>query len=163
MCELTQLLNCPFVKSVLANDFKCGYLAATLVFILIILAMVVAKLVIFLMFRTPKCSEVVVKNDSGDLVISSRVISSLVGRELAKTGRFEDVKVVLREKGKKYLICIKASYAEGEVGLPEVSERIKPQILELLKQQFGIDNVHAVTFVVDRLAETNEEDADTGL
>ena len=161
MCELTQFFNCPMVRSVLSNDFKCGYAAATLVFILIILAVIIAKLLIYMIFRTPKCSEVVVKNASGNLVISSRVISSLVGRELSATGRFEDVKVILREKGKKYLICIRASYAEGEVGLPEISESLKPQILELLKNQFGIDNVLSITFSVDRLAE-NSEDADTG-
>jgi hypothetical protein len=157
MCELEQLLNSPFVKEVLASDFKCGYAAATLVFLLVIISMLFAKLLIFILFRTPKCSEVVVKSESGNLVISS-----LICKLLEESGRLEDAKVIIREKGKKYLIGIRAAYSEGAVGLPEISEALKPQILDLLKQQFGIENVETIIFSVDRLAEKSEEDADTG-
>ena len=162
MCELEQLLNSPFVKDILASDFKCGYAAATLVFLLVIISMLFAKLLIFILFRTPKCSEVVVKSESGNLVISSRVISALICKLLEDSGRLEEAKVIIREKGKKYLIGIRAAYSEGAVGLPEISEALKPQILDLLKQQFGIENVETITFSVDRLAEKSEEDADTG-
>ena len=103
-----------------------------------------------------------VKSESGNLVISSRVISALICKLLEESGRLEDAKVIIREKGKKYLIGIRAAYAEGAVGLPEISEALKPQILDLLKQQFGIENVETITFSVDRLAEKSEEDADTG-
>lgn len=162
MCFLSEFLNYPWIRSILANDFKCGYVAATLVFLLIILLVIVFKIMAFFLFRKPKCSEVEVKTESGKLVISSKVISSLVGRILADSGRFEDVKVVIRSHGKNYLINIKASYTEGELGLPEISESLRPQLLELLKKQFGIENVESIIFQIDRLTE-KDEDADTGL
>ena len=159
---LTGVWKSAWVQSILTNDFKCGYAAATLVFLLIILLIIVLKIVAFFLFRKPKCSEVEVNTDDGKLVISSRVISSLVGRELSDTGRFEDVKVVIRRAGKYYLINIRASYAEGKAGLPELYASIKPQLLDLLKKQFGIENVKSLIFQIDRFAE-KDDDADTGL
>ena len=70
--------------------------------------------------------------------------------------------MVIRKHAKSYLIDIRASYTEGEIGLPEISEKLKPQILELLKTQFGIDSVEAITFSVDHLTEKEDENADTG-
>ena len=161
VCRLSDIVNCPWVQSVISNDFKCGYVAATLVFLLIIFMIIVLKIIAFFLFRKPKCSEVEVQTETGKLVISSRVISSLVARELSESGRFEDVKVVIRKSGKNYLINIRASYLEGETGLPEISEQLRPQVLELLKTQFGIESVSAMTFQIDRLSE-KDEDADTG-
>ena len=161
VCRLNDIVNCPWVQSVISNDFKCGYVAATLVFLLIIFLIIVLKIIAFFLFRKPKCSEVEVQTENGKLVISSRVISSLVARELSESGRFEDVKVVIRKSGKNYLINIRASYLEGEAGLPEISEQLRPQVLELLKTQFGIESVSAMTFQIDRLSE-KDEDADTG-
>ena len=161
VCRLSDIVNCPWVQSVISNDFKCGYVAATLVFLLIIFLIIVLKIIAFFLFRKPKCSEVEVQTENGKLVISSRVISSLVARELSESGRFEDVKVVIRKSGKNYLINIRASYLEGEAGLPEISEQLRPQVLELLKTQFGIESVSAMTFQIDRLSE-KDEDADTG-
>ena len=161
VCRLSDIVNCPWVQSVISNDFKCGYVAATLVFLLIIFMIIVLKIIAFFLFRKPKCSEVEVETENGKLVISSRVISSLVARELSESGRFEDVKVVIRKSGKNYLINIRASYSEGETGLPEISEQLRPQVLELLKTQFGIESVSAMTYQIDRLSE-KDEDADTG-
>lgn len=159
---LSKFVNCPWIQSVLSNDFKCGYAAATLVFLLIILLVIILKIMAFFLFRKPKCSEVEVETEGGKLVISSKVISSMVGRVLTGSGRFEDVKVVIRRHGKKYLINIKASYTEGSAGLPEISETLRPQLLELLSKQFGIENVESITFQIDRMTE-KDEDADTGL
>lgn len=162
MCCLSQYINCPAIKSILANDFKCGYAAATAVFLLIIFAIILAKFLIWLCCRAPRCSEVTVKRDSGDIVISSKVISGLIARELAATGRLENAKITLRKKSRGYLVYAKASYTEGETGLPEVVDAVKPQIFALLKEQFGIENILAVNITVDRLAEP-EENADSGL
>lgn len=159
---LNGIFNCSWIQDILANDFKCGYAAATLVFLLIILLAIVLKVFAFFLFRKPKCSEVEVKTADGKLVISTRVISALIGRELADTGRFNDVKVVVRHSGKDYLINIKASYAEGETGLPELYSTLQPQLLDLLKSQFGIENIKELTFQIDRFTE-KDEDADTGL
>lgn len=162
MCFLQSFLNCEMVRSVISNDFKCGYVAATAVFLLILLLVMVLKLICFFAFRHQKCSEVVVKTPAGDLVISSKVVSSMIGRLLAAGKRFDDAKVTIRKYGANYRLYIRVSYVEGAQGLPVLLEDIQPQITDLLKQQFGIENVESVTFMVDRLTEPEESDADTG-
>lgn len=163
MNYLSQFLNMPAVRSVITNDFKCGYLAATVVFLLIILVLICFKIVLYLLRRNPKCSEVVVKGEDGDLIISAKVISAMVARLLESSGRLEDIKVTVRLRKKNYMVFIKAAYVEAADGMPAVAETYKPQVLELLKQQFGIENVESITFYVDHLAEIGEQDADTGL
>ena len=158
MCWLTQYINHPAVQKVLANDFKCGYAAATAVVLLLIILFLIAKFIIWLCFRTPKCSEVVVKRAGGDIVISAKVISSLIARELAAGGRLNDARIYIRVKRKGYEIFIKAAYTEGVVGLPEIVDKAKPQIFALLKDQFGIENVSAVNITVDRLSDPEEND-----
>jgi hypothetical protein len=161
MCWLNQYINCPAVRSILANDFKCGYAAATAVFLLLIFSILLAKFLIWLACSTPKCSEVVVKRDGGDIIISAKVISALISRELAANGRLNDARITLRKKKAKYIVYAKATYTEGETGLPEIVDTVKPQILELLKNQFGLENISAVNVTVDRLAEP-EENGDSG-
>ena len=161
MCWLNQYINCPAIRSILDNDFKCGYAAATAVFLLLIFSILLAKFFIWLACRTPRCSEVVVRRDGGDIIISAKVISGLISRELASSGRLNDAKIILRKKKAGYIVCAKATYTEGETGLPEIVDEVKPQILELLKTQFGLENILAVNISVDRLAEP-EENGDSG-
>lgn len=161
MCLFSQCINCPAIRSILDNDFKCGYAAATAVFLLLIFAILAAKFLIWLCCRAPKCSEVVVKRDGGDIVISAKVISGMVSRELAATGRLNGARITLRKSSKGYLVYARASYAEGDAGLPEIVDTVKPQVLELLKDQFGIENILSVNITVDRLTEP-EENADPG-
>lgn len=161
MCCLSQYINCPAVKAVLDNDFKCGYAAATAVFLLLIFAILLAKFLIWLCCRAPKCSEVTVERDGGNIVISAKVISGLISRELAATGRLTNARITLRKKSSGYLVYARAAYIEGETGLPEIVDTVKPQIFALLKEQFGIENIISVNVTVDRLDES-EENADSG-
>ena len=89
------------------------------------------------------------------------MISGLISRELAANGRLNDARITLRKKKAKYIVYAKATYTEGETGLPEIVDTVKPQILELLKNQFGLENISAVNVTVDRLAEP-EENGDSG-
>ena len=162
MCWFSDLSKCSLVQEILSSDFKCGYAAATAVFIALILLMIAAKIIAWIICRNPKCKEVVVKQENGDLVISSRVISELVSRELEATNRLYNGKVVIRKNAKEYSVFIRASYSEGAAGLPEISDELKPKVIELLKQQFGIESIKAITIIIDRLAGKDEEDVDSG-
>ena len=162
MCWLQSFLNCETLRNILTNDFKCGYFAATLVMLLILLLVIALKIICFFVFRHPKCSEVVVKSPAGDLVISVRVISALIGRLLSEEGRLNDVKVSIRRYKKNYKLFVRASYAEGYKGLPVLIEELQPQLAELLKQQFGIENTEPTVFLIYRLSEIEDNDGDTG-
>lgn len=144
--EILKVLGNPqWWRSLLGSDFNQGFISALVVILGLILILMFLRGVLFLLFRTRRCSHVVVERPDGDTVVEREVIRAVIERELASYPAITAEKVVLTRKGKKYRLTVYCHYLLGDqAGLPAFCDEFKPRLLTAFEKGFGIKNIVAI-------------------
>lgn len=144
--EILKVLGDPqWWRSLLGSQFNQGFISALVLILGLILILMVLRGIIFLLFRTRRCSHVVVSRPDGDTVVEREVIRALIERELGSYPAVSAEKVVLTRKGKQYRLTIYCSYLLGDqAGIPAFCDEFKPRLLNALEKGFGIKNIAGI-------------------
>ena len=145
------------VDKVLQSDFNCGFIAALAVVVLLLVLLLVVRILLFFIFRTRRCSKVLVPSADGDLVVTRKAIESVVRAELANFTQITVRKLILYRSGKKYSLKLCCMFSSHGVGLPEITQELKPRIQEIMNKLFGINTMTGISICIERM---KEDDAD---
>ena len=163
---LKALGNPQWWRSLLGTEFNQGFMAALILILALILFLFIIRGIFFLVFRTRRCSNIVVKRADGNTVVSRDVIASVIDNELRGYPALSAEKIVLARKGKKYRLTIYCRYLlSDQAGMPAFCDEFKPRLLAALEKGFGIDTLDQVCFWVSApedggMAQVPEENKD---
>lgn len=138
-------------KTLLESDFNRGYLAALALVLALVVALLILKFIVFLIFRTRRASSVTVKSPDGDIVVSRDALEEAITRELEQYPELYLRKLRMFRRGKEYILALFCEF-RGTSGVPDVAERLRPQLKERLKQLFGLEALRSIRIVVEKLA-----------
>lgn len=157
--NILKVLNDPqWWRSLLGSDFNQGFMAALALILVLMLVLFLVRCIIKLVFRTHRCSVVVVKRQDGDTVVSRDVIAGVIERELAVYPAVRAEKILLARRGKSYLITVYCDYLlSDQSGIPAFCDEFKPRLCESLKKSFGIVGLDQVKFWILNSEEKNSE------
>ena len=136
-------------RSLMGTEFNQGFMAALILILALILTLLIMRGILFLIFRTRRCSSIVVKRADGDTVVSRDVISSVIDRELAAYPALSTEKILLTRKGSKYQLTIYCRYLlSDQAGMSTFCDEFKPRLLAALDKGFGIKSLDRICFWV---------------
>ncbi|MBR1953386.1 MAG: hypothetical protein IKA32_12455 [Lentisphaeria bacterium] len=150
------------VDKVLQSDFNCGFISALAVVVLLFVLLLVVRILLFFIFRTRRCSKVLVPSADGDLVVTRKAIESVVRAELANFAQITVRKLILYRSGKKYSLKLCCLFSSDGVGLPEITQELKKRIQEVMNKLFGIETMTGISICIERMKEDDtdgEEDS----
>lgn len=142
------------VDRILQSDFNCGYLAAILSVVILLLALLILRLILWLFFRTKRCSSVVVPATDGDLIVTRSAVESVARTEVESFPQIYLRKLLIFRRGNVYSMKLFCRFERGSQGMPEIAADMKKRLTEVMMQQFGIDSLKEITICVERLKET---------
>ena len=148
------------VDKVLQSDFNCGFISALAVVVLLLLLLLAVRILFFFIFRTRRCNKVLVPSADGDLVVTRKAIESVVRAELASFTQITVRKLVLYRRGKKYSLKLFCLFANDGVGLPEITQKLKPRVQEVMNKLFGIDTMTGISICIERMKDDEDEEGD---
>lgn len=145
MKDIKVLFDPAWWQALAGNDFNKGFIAALCLILLLMLLLFIVRSVIFLIFRTRRCSYVEVKRGDGSTVISRDVISSVVERELVDYPAVKAEKIVLTRRGQRYQLTIYCTYfLADQSGIPAFCDEFKPKLKGALEKGFGITSLEKI-------------------
>ena len=153
-------INSETVDKVLQSDFNCGFISALAVVVLLLLLLLAVRILFFFIFRTRRCNKVLVPSADGDLVVTRKAIESVVRAELASFTQITVRKLVLYRRGKKYSLKLFCLFANDGVGLPEITQKLKPRVQEVMNKLFGIDTMTGISICIERMKDDEDEEGD---
>ncbi|QSH41471.1 alkaline shock response membrane anchor protein AmaP [Lentisphaerota bacterium ZTH] len=131
-------------EKVQLNDFNKGYLAGVAIVLLVILALLVLRIILALIFRKKRCSSIKMKADNGDTCVSRAAITSVV-KSLEKEFKFISIsRVNLYATKKAQFLDILIDFDASGGGLPPQSDKFKSRVLEAVGEVFGIHTIKKV-------------------
>ncbi|MBE6394103.1 MAG: hypothetical protein E7044_08640 [Lentisphaerae bacterium] len=148
------------VDKVLQSDFNCGFISALAVVVLLLLLLLAVRILFFFIFRTRRCNKVLVPSADGDLIVTRKAIESVVRAELANFTQITVRKLVLYRRGKKYSLKLFCLFANDGVGLPEITQKLKPRVQEVMNKLFGIDTMTGISICIERMKDDEDEEGD---
>ena len=148
------------VDKVLQSDFNCGFISALAVVVLLLLLPLAVRILFFFIFRTRRCNKVLVPSADGDLVVTRKAIESVVRAELTSFTQITVRKLVLYRRGKKYSLKLFCLFANDGVGLPEITQKLKPRVQEVMNKLFGIDTMTGISICIERMKDDEDEEGD---
>ena len=148
------------VDKVLQSDFNCGFISALAVVVLLLLLLLAVRILFFFIFRTRRCNKVLVPSADGDLVVTRKAIESVVRAELTSFIQITVRKLVLYRRGKKYSLKLFCLFANDGVGLPEITQKLKPRVQEVMNKLFGIDTMTGISICIERMKDDEDEEGD---
>ena len=116
---------------------------------------------LFFIFRTRRCNKVLGPSADGDLVVTRKAIESVVRVELAKFTQISVRKLVLYRRGKKYSLKLCCLFSNDGVGLPEITQELKPRVQEVMNKLFGIDTMTGISICIERMRDDEDEEGDS--
>lgn len=148
------------VDKVLQSDFNCGFISALAVVVLLLLLLLAVRILFFFIFRTRRCNKVLVPSADGDLIVTRKAIESVVRAELTSFTQITVRKLVLYHRGKKYSLKLFCLFANDGVGLPEITQKLKPRVQEVMNKLFGIDTMTGISICIERMKDDEDEEGD---
>ena len=145
-------------QHLVGNEFNRGYLTALALVFAFLLVVLLLKFVLWLTFRTRRCSNVVVESDSGDVVVSRDAVTSLLRRELRDFSQLEVRTIRILRRGRTYFLRLYADFRTGEKGLQAVLDDVKPRLFESLRETFGITCVKKIKVTIEEMIDTGTPD-----
>lgn len=140
------------LKELCRSDFNCGYMTALLLVVALFVILMVLRFILWLLFRTRRCTEVVIHQADGSLVIAKDAVFTAIRQDLADYPQLRVRQLKLYRKGNNYRIDLCGSYCQEEKsGLPELSDRFKQQIRDMLSRTLGISNLKSLNLKVEEL------------
>ena len=137
-----------------ANEFNRGYLAALALVFAFLLAVLVLKFVLWIVFRTRRCGNVVVETGCGEVVISRDAVAALLRRELREFSQLEVRTIRILRRGKVYFLHLFADFHTGEKGLQSVLDDVNPRLFEAMKETFGITSVKKIKVTIEEMVDS---------
>ncbi len=139
---LKALANPQWWRALMGTEFNQGFMAALLLILALMLTLLFVRGILFLIFRTRRCSTIVVKRDDGNTVVARDVIASVVNQELVAYPALTAEKIQLTRKGSEYQLTIYCRYLlNDQAGLPAFCDEFKPRLKTALEKGFGIDSL----------------------
>ena len=160
------------INRILQSDFNCGYIAAIATVVLLIVFLFFLKLLDFIFFRTKRCSRVTVALEGGSIIVKSNAIEATVRNEIRDFGQISLRKLLLFKSGKNYSLKLLCEFDSKGEGMPEIAQKLRPRLQEVMQNLFGITNMTDISIIVERLRggdgpeqeeKTFAADAHTGL
>lgn len=139
-----------FWNSLLGSDFNKGYMAALLLVLALILILLVIRFIFFLFFRTRKCKAVIIPDSQGDVTISRTAVENAVRKTFSAYPELELRELKLFRKGKAYILRLHCAL-DGTQGsaFSALVDELRPALLEMLKNTFGISRMQKIRFVLE--------------
>ena len=144
------------VDKILQNDFNCGYVSAIMSVVILLLVLLVLRLILWLIFRTRRCSSVVVPAENGDLIVTRCAVESVARHEVEAFPQIYLRKLLIFRKGNIYSMKLFCRFERGSAGMPEIAADMRKRLTEAMMQQFGIDSLKEISICVERLKETDD-------
>ena len=153
-----EILSGDFWNALLGNDFNKGYVAALCFVLVLILILLLIRFVLFLVFRTRKCKSIVIPDSQGDVSISRTAVENAVRKTVSAYPELNLRALKLYRKGSSYALnlhCI----LDGSHGtaFSTLVENLRPALLEMLKDTFGITRLRKIRFILEEYEAANEE------
>lgn len=148
---MTSVCNPQAWKTLLESDFNRGYLAALVLVLALVAALLILKFLLFLIFRTKRASSVTVGSADGEIVVTRDALEEAIGRELELYPELYLRKLRMFRRGKVYMLTLFCEF-RGSSGVPDVADRLRPQLKEKLKRLFGLEALRSIKIVVEKLA-----------
>ncbi len=164
-------LTCEFYQTLCNSDFNRGYLSGTAVVLGVLVLFVLLRLVLKLIFRRHRCSQIVIVSSSGDLTIARNVIEGTTRQVLSGFAELAIRRIRLYRRGKTYSLQLCCTFFDGGKGVPEIAERIRSDVKKALEKQFGITTLQRIDLCVEeqdssalvKQAEEDDSNADSGI
>lgn len=136
------------VENITRNDFNLGYLAGAGVVIAALLLLLLIKVLFTFIFRTRRCSGIMIKEQGGGTFVSKNAVATLIS-SLEKEFKFITIsKQMLYSRGKVQTLKLHVDFNADGGGLPPQASELRARIRELLKQTFGIDSVKDIIVII---------------
>lgn len=143
-------INLELLKTLWCDDFNRGYFVAVLIIVAFLVIWSLLRLILVILFRTRRCSVITVPRKDGDLIISSVAVTDAVRQELKSFPQLGAGKIQLYRNKTIYSMMLFCTFdSSSSVGLPELTDQLKPKIQEMLKNTFGIDNLKKIKIKVE--------------
>jgi hypothetical protein len=141
--EILKVLGNPqWWRALMGSEFNQGFMAALVLILALMLVLLILRGILFLVFRTRRCSTIVVKRQDGNTVVARDVVASVVNQELIPYPALSAEKIQLTRKGKEYQLTIYCRYLlSDQAGLPSFCDEFKPRLKEALQKGFGINTL----------------------
>jgi len=152
-----RLFTSKFCNMLCSSDFNRGYVAGVGFVLGLLVLFVVIRLVLALIFRRHRCSQIVVPAPAGDLTISRNVIEGTARNVLRGVGELEVRRIRLYRKGKTYSLLLCCTFFGGGRGVPEIAEGIRTEIRDSLQRLFGITTLERIDFRIEEQGESSVE------
>ena len=139
-----------FWNTLLGSDFNRGYMAALLLILILFLILIAVRFVVYLFFRTRKCKAVIIPDSQGDVTISRTAVENAVRNTVAAYPALDLRELKLFRKGKSYMLRLHCTL-DGSRGdaFSALVETLRPALLEMLKDTFGITQLRKIRFVLE--------------
>ena len=132
-------------RALLGSDFNQGFMAALALILILMLVLLMLRGILGLIFRTRRCSAVVVAREDGDTIVSRDVVAEVINRELAAYPAVRSEKIVLTRRKKTYQVTIYCEYLlSDQSGIPAFCDEFKPKLRAALSKGFGIENISEI-------------------
>lgn len=151
-------------RALLGSDFNQGFMAALALILALMVILLILRGIIGLMFRTRRCSCVVVRRSDGDTVVSRDTLEALVNRELALYPAIRSTRLLLTRRRGAYQVTIYCEYLLSDhSGIPAFCDEFKPKLQEALKRSFGFTELSGIRLWVEAPAGGGDARAEDGM
>lgn len=139
-----------FWNTLLGSDFNRGYMAALALVLVLLVVLLVLRFIFFLSFRTRKCKVVTIPDSQGDITISRTAVENAVRNTFTAHPELELRELKLFRKGHTYMLRLHCAL-DGSQGsaFAALVDELRPALLEMLKETFGITNMRKIRFVLE--------------
>lgn len=123
------------------NDLNTGYFFALFVVGVTLLALIVIRVILKILFRRKRCHSIHIKSDNGDDVISGSAIMAVIKALENEFKALTINKVNLFRYRRIPFLEVYLDFDASKGGLPDHSGKFKKRVSESLDAIFGIKNI----------------------
>ncbi len=149
--KFEEIFQADFWKSLIGNEFDAGYLTGAAVVVGLLLLLLVLRLLIKLIFRVRRVSQVLIPRSDGDITVSREAVEAAARQVMEEFSQLSVRRIQLFRDRKQYFLRLCCSFSAAEHGLPEIIDKVKPRMIEKLRKVFGIENLSRIKFQIDEL------------
>ena len=150
MEKLEFLISGKFWQGLFDSEFDRGYMAALLLILAVLAVLLVIRFGIYLLFRTRRCKAVVIADPQGDVTIARDALVSAIRNRFAVYPDLTVKELRLFRKRKNYMLRIHCAFdGNAGSGFYALVEEIRPAVLDMLRETFGINNLKKIRFVLE--------------
>lgn len=131
------------------TDYSHGFVVGLTVAAGIVILLFAIWLILHLTVWSRRCSAVTVAHPEGDIVVSLAAIAEALEGELEAFPELRLTRVRLLKYESNYKLTLNCEL-KGSAGVVELADRVRPKLKEALHRTFGVENLTAVSIVIER-------------